>query len=225
MKDLRIEIQVNSCTYLKDPLSSTLGKKIISGSIDLINNLGFESFTFKKLALRIGSTEASIYRYFESKHKLLLYLTSWYWAWMEYRLVFLLANISSPIKKLDLSLEALTEEVKEDKSISHINERKLYKIVINESAKAYYTKEVDKENKDGVFLGLKNLVDRVSDIILEIDPQYPFPHMLVSTVIEGGHHQRYFAEHFPRLTDTVGQGDAITQFYKDLVFGALKINL
>nr|WP_237390496.1 TetR/AcrR family transcriptional regulator [Fulvivirga sediminis] len=206
-------------------MSSTLGRKIISGSIDLINNLGFEGFTFKKLALKIGSTEASIYRYFESKHKLLLYLTSWHWAWMEYRLVFLLANISSPLKKLELALQALTEEVKEDKNISHIDERKLYQIVINESAKAYYTKDVDKENKDGVFVSLKNLVDRVSNIILEIDPHYQFPHMLVSTVIEGGHHQRYFAEHMPRLTDSVTKGDAVTQFYKDLVFGALKINL
>ena len=48
--------------------------------------IGFESFTFKKLAAKIESTEASVYRYFENKHKLLIYLVSWYWNWVEYRL-------------------------------------------------------------------------------------------------------------------------------------------
>ena len=63
-----LKIQVNSKIYVKDPETSTLGKKIIEHSILLINEIGFEEFTFKKLGELIGSNESSIYRYFENKH-------------------------------------------------------------------------------------------------------------------------------------------------------------
>ena len=81
------KISVNPDIYLKDPESSELGRKIINHSIALIDELGFEQFTFKKLGIRITSNESSIYRYFENKHMLLLYLSSWYWTWVEYKIV------------------------------------------------------------------------------------------------------------------------------------------
>lgn len=217
-----INIKVNENVYLKNPESSELGKKIIAGSIDLINEMGFETFTFKKLGQAIGSTEASIYRYFESKHKLLLYLNCWYWSWTEYKMMFGLANISSPEERLRKAILLLTQEVGEDNSFMHINELKLNQIVISESSKAYLTKEVDQDNKLGVYAVQKQLVQRVSDIILEINPTYKYPHMLISTVIEGAHLQRYFAEHLPRLTDTSDKDDYITAFYTELVFKAIE---
>ncbi len=188
-----------------------------------MDELGFESFTFRKLAVRIESTEASIYRYFESKHKLLLYLTNWYWSWMEYRLMFGMANILNPRERLSRAITLLTEQVDEDSNFSHINEVKLNRIVIAESSKAYQYKGVDDENKIGVFSGYKQLVATVSDVILELNGNYKYPHMLVSTVIEGAHIQRYFAEHLPKLTDEVTGEDAITEFYLDVTFKAIDI--
>ncbi len=225
MKNLlsNIEICVNSKIYLKDPASSDLGKKIIQGSIELIYEIGFEAFTFRKLAKAISSTEASIYRYFESKHKLLVYLTSWYWSWLEYRLVFSIANVENPIIRLERAIIIVTKQVEEDGNFAHINEIKLHQIVISESSKVYLTREVDEDDKLGSFSGYKQLVERISSIITEIQPSYKYPHMLVSTVIEGMHHQRYFAEHLPRLTDSVVGEDAITIFYKNIVLNALKI--
>ena len=73
-----IKITLNEGLYLREPQDSLLGRKIIEQSILLIDEIGFESFTFKKLAAAIQSTEASIYRYFVNKHFLLLYLVSWY---------------------------------------------------------------------------------------------------------------------------------------------------
>jgi AcrR family transcriptional regulator len=214
-------IKVNECIYLKDPESSDLGRKITTGSIDLIDDIGFESYTFRKLANVIQSTEASVYRYFENKHKLLLYLISWYWSWMEYRLVFRLANIPSPEERLIRAVNVLTEPIIEDGGFSHVNEIKLNRIVIEDSSKVYLTRSVDEENKEGVYLGYKNLVGRVSEIILEIDPSFKYPNMLVSTVIEGAHHQRYFAEHLPRLTDVVEGEDSITEFYRQMVLSTI----
>jgi len=220
-----IRIQVNDNIFLKNPESSDLGKKIIEGGIDLMDSTGFDAFTFNKLAKKINSTEASIYRYFESKHKFLLFLASWYWGWMEYKLVFALANIHSAEDRLKKAITLLTEDIITGGGFPHINEIKLNRIVISESSKAYLTKEVDQENKDGCFAGYKRLVQRVGDIILEINPNYQYPHMLISTVIEGAHHQRYFAEHLPRLTDEIKDGDAISQFYTDMVFKTIDGNL
>lgn len=212
-----LSINVNENVYLKKPNSSELGKRIISGSIELIEQLGFEEFTFKKLAKHISSTEASIYRYFESKHHVLIYLVLWYWGWQEYRLVLRLTNIECPIQRLERAITVLTEEIKEDSTFSQINEVLLNRIVISESSKAYLNKAVDKDNEQGYFLKYKDIVVRVSNIILEINPDFKYPHMLVSTVIEGAHHQRFFAQHLPRLTDVVEGEDAVTTFYKELV--------
>ena len=217
----KVSIQVNDNIFLKNPESSELGRRIISGSIDLIDEMGFEVFTFRKLGQQINSTEASIYRYFENKHKLLLYLTSWYWGWLEYHLVFRTANIHSPYERLEKAIATLTEQLTDDNSFTHINKVKLYHILISESSKAYLTKAVDVENKEGFFTGYKKLVARVSEIILEINPDYKYPHMLVSTVIEGAHHQRYFAKHLPKLTDVVKGEDSITEFYKNIVLKAI----
>ena len=44
-----IRIEVPQGIYIKDPQTSALGQKIITGSIDLIDKIGFEAFTFKKV--------------------------------------------------------------------------------------------------------------------------------------------------------------------------------
>jgi AcrR family transcriptional regulator len=220
----RLSIQVCDSVFIKDPESSDLGKKIIVGSIDMLDTMGFDHFTFRKLAKEIGSTEASIYRYFESKHKLLLYLTSWYWSWMEYRLMFGIANVPSAIKKLKIAIRIVTEEVVEDNSFTHINEVKLNRIVVAEASKSYMTKEVDAENKEGVFVDYKRLVARISDIVLECDATYKYPQMLISTVIEGAHSQHFFAEHLPKLTNVYKGENSVTRFYTELTLSAIGFN-
>jgi AcrR family transcriptional regulator len=78
MKNLQIHIEVNPDLHLKNPDSSELGRRIVSISIEMIYELGFEAFTFRKLGEKIASPESSVYRYFENKHALLIYLVSWY---------------------------------------------------------------------------------------------------------------------------------------------------
>ena len=64
-------------------------------------------------------------------------------------------------------------------------------------------------------------MQRISDIVLEINPDYAFPHMLISTVIEGAHHQRYFSKHLPALTNVEEGQNTIEKFYRDMVFKAI----
>ncbi len=217
MEALNINIVIAPHFYTKDPSSTDLGKKIVSQSIAMINELGFEAFTFRKLGVEIGSNESSIYRYFDSKHALLVYLINWYWSWVEYKLVFATTNIISAEEKLNHAIVLLTQGIKEDNKVSFINEVLLHKIIISESSKAYHTSEIDTENAKGFYKTYKRVVQRVSDLVLEINPTYEFPHMLVSTVIEGAHHQRYFSEHLPALTDFEKGKNNIVRFYTSLV--------
>ncbi|KZS40676.1 TetR family transcriptional regulator [Aquimarina aggregata] len=216
-----LKVRINDKIYIKDPESSLLGKRIIEHSILMIQEIGFEGFTFKKLGEKIGSNESSIYRYFENKHKLLLYLTCWYWGWLEYQLVFSTNSISNPEEKLKKAIDIVTRSVKEDSSFSHINEVLLNKIVINEYSKSYLTKEVDEENKEGYFSIYKRLANRIKDIIIEYDSEYRYPASLSSTIIEGALHQHFLKEHFPSLTDC-DQQITPSAYFIDLVFNSLK---
>jgi len=222
MNDLQVHMAIDSNLYCKDPESSDLGKKIVMNGIKMIHELGYESFTFKKLGAQIYSNESSIYRYFESKHTFLIYLVNWYWSWIEFKLELLTTNVSSAEEKLDKAIQLLTEQVKEDDTFTFINQVTLNKIIIAESVKAYHTKQVDKENEKGFYKTYKRVVQRVCDFVLEINPQFKFPHMLVSTIIEGAHHQRFFSEHLPSLTDFEEGKNNIVEFYKQLTKDALK---
>ena len=223
MKDLLsvLKISVPDKIFLKDPQTSDLGKRIIENSIILINEIGFESFTFKKLGVKIGSNESSIYRYFESKHKLLLYLSSWYWAWLEYQLVLETFSISDVHEKLEKAIIIVTRPVVEDSKFSHINETILYRIIVNENSKSFLTKEVDLENKAGYFEIYKRIISRLSDIILAVKSDYQFSLSLASTVIEGSLHQHYLNEHFPSITNCNDQKKP-TIFFNQLVKNTLK---
>lgn len=213
-----IQIKISEKLYLKDPESSTLGTKIVSHSISLIDSLGFEHFTFKKLADQIGSTEASIYRYFENKHKLLIYLVSWYWNWLEYQLLFSTNNIPSAKERLKLAVRIFTQPHKLASTFVHIDKEALHRIVVCESPKAYLSKEVDEDNKEGAFLSYKRLGKHIAAIVAEIDPEYPYPTALISTAIESAHNQKYFSEHLPSLTEIKsGDEEQITTFLIDMI--------
>ncbi|WP_346882004.1 TetR/AcrR family transcriptional regulator [uncultured Algibacter sp.] len=217
-----LKIAVPEKIFVKDPESSALGKRIIEHSILLINDLGFDAFTFKKLGVIIGSNESSIYRYFESKHKLLLYLSSWYWAWIEYQLVFETHNISDHKEKLIKAIDIVCRTTKEDSNFSHINEIVLNRIIINENSKSFLTNEVDKENKDGYFIIYKRVIQRLRDMIIENSPDYNFPSSLASTIIEGGLHQHFLKDHFLSITDCEGQITP-SRFFIDLTVNTLNL--
>ena len=196
-----LKIGLNTRLYLRDPQETPLGKKIIKNSIVLIDRIGFESFTFRKLAKEIKSTEASVYRYFENKHILLLYLVSWYWEWVGYLIVINTMNIEDPTRKLEVIISTLVDASKENQSIEYVNESILHRIIISEGAKTYHTKMVDEENQEGLFSNYKKLVTKVANVVLEIKADFPYPQALASTLFEMSNNHIYFAQHLPRLTD------------------------
>lgn len=220
---LELQIKMNETLFLRDPEQSELGKNIIKHSIQLIHDTGFESFTFKKLAAHIGTTEASIYRYFENKHKLLVYIISWYWGWLAFQIGYQTKNIKDPITKLKQVISLLSTKVEDDILTSHVDESLLYQILIKEGSKSYLTKHVNEDNNQQYFKPYKDLCNTVGDIILACNPSYEYPHSLASTIIEVAHLQNFFMHNLPALTDfdKTKEEDQIINFLNNLVFSSI----
>ena len=221
---LEVQIKMNPTLSLRDPEQSELGKNIIKFSIQLINQNGFEAFTFKKLAEAIGTTEAGVYRYFENKHKLLVYIISWYWGWLEFQLIFQTKNIKDPVTKLKQVIVLLASTVEDDIMTGHVDESLLHQILISEGSKAYLTKHVGEDNKQQYFKPYKDLCNAVGEIILECNPAYKYPHSLASTLIESAHLQNFFMHNLPSLTDfnKSKKETQIINFLNDLVFKSIR---
>lgn len=221
---LQLQIKMNEALFLRNPESSELGRNILKHSIQLIYKTGFEAFTFKKLAEDIGTTEAGVYRYFENKHKLLVYLTAWYWGWLEFQISFQTNNIKDPTIKLKRVIKLLATAVEDDEQTNYINESLLHQIIIAEGSKAYLTKQVGEDNKQHFFRPYKDLCAVIGTIILECSPKYKYPKSLASTIIEMAHFQNYFMNNLPSLTDfgKTKEKSEIIAFLNDLVFTSLK---
>lgn len=221
--DFQVTFKVNEKIFLKDPESSELGREIVKQSIDLIYELGFEDFTFKKLALKMKTTEATLYRYFENKHRLLLYILNWYWSYLEFMVIFQLQNVKSDKEKLKTIINLLTHELPESLGRLDYNKKYLNQIVIAESSKVYLVKEVNQINKKEVFKAYKDLCAKIAEVITAYNPKYKYPHSLSSTIIESSHYQQFFSSHLPKLTDDKGKKgcEYATAFLNDLLFKTL----
>jgi AcrR family transcriptional regulator len=222
--ELKLSIKLNEKLYLRDPESSDLGKRIVRHGITMINNLGIESFTFKKLAEEIKTTEASIYRYFENKYRLLQYIVAWYWNYLEYLVMFNINNMSDAEAKLRRVIDLLVSEHDASLGAADFDTKALYNIVISESTKAYLSKSVDDDNSMQLFKPYKDLCARLATLITEFNPDYPYPRSLSSTLVEAAHFQQFFMHHLPRLTDFghIKSDAAVKGFLEHLIFSAIK---
>lgn len=221
--EFHVSFHLNEKVYLKDPESSEVGRQLVKIAIELIYELGFEHFTFKKLAMQVNTTEATVYRYFENKHRLLLYILNWYWSYMEYLVVFKLQNVTDPVQKLHVIIKLLTTDLPQSDGSLDYNTQYLNQIIISESSKVYLVKDVKEINKAEVFKPYKDLCSRIAIVINEYNPDYQFPRSLSSTLIETSHYQQFFSKFLPRLTDNQGVNQSIftSLFLTDLLFKAI----
>lgn len=215
-----IELSINKKLYKINPQHSKLGRKILKHSVLMIDKMGLECFNFRKLAERISSTEASIYRYFENKHLLLVYLVNWHWEWMKFRIDMKVEHIKDPRQKLNVAISCIADTAQKSAKVAFIDEDALHRIVVAEGTKAYHHKKVDRQNEDGYFLSYKSLSEKVAAIILENNPDFPYPRALASNLLEMANNHTYFAEHLPRLTEVKKEKDILQQVEALLLFFA-----
>jgi len=198
---VNINVEINSELFLRDPQKTELGKRLIKHSIELFYDVGYNSFKFKELAIKMDSVEASVYRYFENKHKLQLYLNCWYWSYLNYLIQFNTNNIKDANQKLSIAIETLVYADQQDDPNAYINQKKLHQIVHDQGIIAYHTKKIDEENSKGLFFDLKTLCKSLATIITECKPSYPYPFATASSMLDMILTQTYYAEHLPSLTE------------------------
>lgn len=220
----QIQIQLNEKLFVRDPTHSEVGRKIVNQGAIMMEKLGLEDFTFKKLATKLKTNESSIYRYFENKHRLLTYLVDWYWRWIEYLVIIHTTNITDPYKKIDIILNILMIKVEGDLSGGvELEKQVLHQLVIKEGSKSYLTNHVTEDNRHQFFKPYKDLCARIANVFLEINPKYKYSRSLTSTVLEMAHYQYFFMKNLPRLTDFGNAKDEkeIINFLRHLILSSL----
>lgn len=186
-----ISFHIDKSLYLRFPEETALGKKIVVESIVMMDEDGYDAFTFKKLAARIDSTEASVYRYFRNKHQLLCYLVSWYWTWLEYFIQFRTNNIADPKRKLELAISALLKSDIDDPNVPHINEAVLHRVVVAESARVYMPRPGEVSDYKGILHGYNVICSAFMEFIKGIDPRYKYSRELVDTLLSISHNRLF----------------------------------
>ncbi|CAN1578795.1 DNA-binding HTH domain, TetR-type [Spirosomataceae bacterium] len=221
---IEFKIKINSSLYLRDPDATEVGKNIVKMSIKLISEIGYEQFTFKKLAAEIPTTEATVYRYFENKHKLLIYLIDYYWAFIRYQVLYHINNLKTPEEKIKTIIDLLVWEDNDYMNSSEIDQKALYYIAITDGSKTFLSKEVDELNRNQVFVPYKELCELIASVFREYNSDYQNANSLASTLVETSHLQYFFMHHLPRLCDFSDRKDPKTleAFLENLVFGALE---
>ena len=228
-----VVVRMNEKLFLRDPEGSELGRRIVRQGIQLMAEIGFEEMTFRKLAERINTKEASIYRYFENKHRLLVYLVAWYWQWLEYQVLFQTNNLTDSREKLERILKLLLlkdlPQLNVAMAMDDMDIPALHSIVIQESSKAYLTHHVTEDNREQLFKPYKDLCSRIAGIILEYRPGYPYARSRASSLVETAHYQAFFMQFLPSLTDfganQPGQAfndDHLFTFLRHLLFSSLE---
>jgi AcrR family transcriptional regulator len=217
------KLELNKMLFIRDPQETELGRKIIQEAISLIDEIGFDLFTFKKIAHKISSTEASVYRYFENKNQLLSYLVAYYWLWLDMKISFAINNINSVETKLKLVLSIIANPKHESGMKPYLDEVKLHHIVATESLKSYFNKDVDQHNREGFFSDYKQFCNKIAALMLELNPSFQYPNALATMLIEAAHHQIYYAEHLPKLTNLKSshKTESLINFLECILFSAL----
>jgi AcrR family transcriptional regulator len=217
-----LKIKIPHELYLKDPSSSSLGKTVLREGLRLMQESGFESFTFKKLADNIGSPESSLYRYFENKHKLLAYLMSFYWCWQEYRVTFTVMNVADAGSKLVRAIEVINLIPDKADALDDLNLHALFHLAEQESVRIFLHHHTNDHEKTALFEGYRRLTSRLCRLVTEVDPTYPFPQALITTLLDAIHLQPFYARDIAGLTDVPQDSRVQNEFFTRLVLSNLR---
>jgi AcrR family transcriptional regulator len=218
----QVTIQLDNRLFIKDPVSTEVGTHIIQEGAKMIQRDGLEAFTFKKLAQEMGSTESTLYRYFTNKNQLVMYLSSWYWKLLEWKILFATANVTSPQVAFENILDVLSTMTWTKNDSNILSEELLHKLVVSESFKSLHMQDSDKNKREGYFSAYGNLAIRISDAILNLNPSYKFPKALATTLIETAHYQKFLNLYLPELTDKGKPNENLRNLLYQLSFNALK---
>lgn len=215
---------LNNNLYLKDPLATAIGRDIVAAGVPLFLETGLEHFTLKKLAQKAGTTEATVYKYFKNKHRLLQYYFQLYWTWLEQQIKVFTAIEKDPQQRLLRAIEVICDIPEVAAHPGMVEKHDLRKLVIAEGSKAYLNVQVDEDNAKQLFAPYKSLARLLGSMMKDCAPGYPYPVALATTVVEMAHSMQYYRQHLPSLTEfsETHNRPQLTQFLILLTRNSLK---
>jgi AcrR family transcriptional regulator len=193
--------------FLRDPEATELGRSMLSEGLELMNELGLESFTFRKLASRMRSTEVTLYRYFPNKHRLLQYYFQLYWLWLRQLCGNQVEVAKDPEDALGRCVEAICGVWPKRLPELQLDPKALRLLVIDEGMKSYLHKQVDADNARRLFAPYKALSAFLADRLVACRADVPMPRSFATTVIEMAHSLPFAMEHLPSLTELSSRKD------------------
>lgn len=219
MSNTKYNFDLNKNLYLKDPMATAVGREIITAGAPLFLQEGLESVTLKKLAQKANTTEATVYKYFKNKHRLLQYYFQLYWTWLEQQIKVFTAISERPQDRVLGAVKVICKMPDVAADPGFVEKDTLRELVIAEGSKAYMHVQVDEDNEKKLFAPYKSLAKYLGDMIAEWNPDYPFPVALATTVLEMSHSLRYYMHHLPSLTDfsETKDHDKIVEYINSLI--------
>lgn len=184
------ELHIPDAVFVKNPRESELGMKILHKGTEMLAKEGIDSFNFKKLAIAIQTTEASAYRYFDNKHKFLLYVINIYYGWMEYSIAVAEYEEKKTENKIKRAIESIIAP--NHMPVDNVEFAKnIRKVAIQEGVKLHFNLHIKDEIKNGSMTCYSRLTQRLSGLIRNIAPHYQFSEPLANLVIESVFHQLF----------------------------------
>lgn len=196
-----VHLRPDPALSLRDPEGTELGRAMLAGGLDLMNELGLEAFTFRKLAARIGSTEVSLYKYFPNKHRLLQYYFQLYWLWLRHLCGREVERADDARDALRRVVEAICGAWPKQVPPLQLEPAALRRLVIGEGMKSYLHRNVDDDNARRLFTPYKELSAFVAARLTACRRDVPMPRSFATTVIEMAHSLPFAMEHLPSLTE------------------------
>lgn len=187
--------------HLRDPGTSVVGERILSEGLALMNELGLEVFTFKKLAERAECTEATIYKYFPNKQRLLQYYFQLYWMWLDTHCQQEGRLLPDAWERLQGDIRSLCGLWSKDAMAAQLDPVDLRALVIVEGSKSFLHRNVDEDNKLKLFQPYKDLCSHLSAELKACDRKCKHPRTFATTLIEMAHSLEFAMEHLPALTE------------------------
>ncbi len=182
-------------------LSTPMGARILEEGLALMNELGLESFTFKKLAERMGSTEVTIYHYFANKQRLLQYYFQMYWLWLATYCQEEGRNQKDPMDRLRGDIRAICGLWPATARASRFDPSDLRDLVISEGSKSFLHKNVDADNELKLFKPYKDLCAHLAAEVKACAPRSKHARSFATTLVEMSHSLEFAMHHLPALTE------------------------
>ena len=195
----RYHIEPDQSLSLRDT-TSPMGSRIVVEGLQLLNELGLEAFTFKKLSERISCSELTVYHYFANKQRLLQFYFQLYWLWLG-TLDEQSGSSLPPRERLHGTIRVLSGIWPQDMLSAQLEPEALRELVINEGSKSFLHKNVDADNADKLFKPYKDLIAQVATELKACAPQLRSPRSFATTLVEMAHSLEFAMHHLPALTE------------------------